>query len=145
MVARVPLFAGLDAAAIADITRLLRAQTVAAGDIIVRRGDNAHSMYFVAAGEVDIDLSGKHIRLGVGHFFAEIAVLRRARRSATVTAIARTNLLVLNAADFHLLMEDQPPIAARVHAVVRERVGREIVSPKGDIVAAELRGAPEER
>jgi hypothetical protein len=41
--ARVPLFAGLDAAAIADIMRLLRAQTVDAGDVIVRRGDNAHS------------------------------------------------------------------------------------------------------
>ena len=48
IVARVPLFAGLDAAAIADIMRLLRAQTVDAGDVIVRRGDNAHSMYFIA-------------------------------------------------------------------------------------------------
>ncbi len=44
MVARVPLFAGLDTAAIADIMRLLWAQTVDAGDVIVRRGDNAHSM-----------------------------------------------------------------------------------------------------
>jgi hypothetical protein len=68
MVARVPLFSGLDAAAIADIMRLLRAQTVEAGELIVRRGDHAHSMYFIARGEVGIDLSGKHIRLGVGHF-----------------------------------------------------------------------------
>ena len=144
MVARVPLFAGLDAAAIADIMRLLRAQTVQAGEIIVRRGDNAHSMYFIAGGEVDIDLNGKHIRLGVGHFFGEIAVLRRARRSATVAAIARTNLLVLNASDFHALMEQQPQIAVRVHAVVRDRVGREVVSPRGDIVAGELKAAVEE-
>ena len=42
-------------------------------------------------------------------------------------------------------MEEQPRIAARVHAVVRERVGREIVSPEGDIVAEELRGAAEGR
>jgi voltage-gated potassium channel len=143
MVARVPLFAGLDAAAIADIMRLLRAQTVAAGDVIVRRGDVAHSMYFVAAGEVDIDIAGEHVRLGVGQFFGEIAVLRRSRRSATVTALGRTNLLVLNAADFHVLMEEQPRIAARVHEVVRERAGRDIVSPKGDMVAEELRGAEE--
>jgi hypothetical protein len=83
------------------------------------------------------------VQLGIGQFFGEIAVLLLARRSATVTAITRTNLLVLNAADFHLLMEEQPRIAARVHAVVRERVGREIVSPRGDIVAEELRGAQE--
>lgn len=144
MVARVPLFAGLDAAAIADIMRLLRAQTVEAGEVIVRRGDNAHSMYFIAGGEVDIDLNGKHIRLGVGHFFGEIAVLRRARRSATVAAMTRTNLLVLNARDFHALMEKESRIAARVDAVVRDRVGREVVSPRGDIVAGELRVATEE-
>ena len=144
MVARVPLFAGLDAAAIADIMRLLRAQTVDAGDVIVRRGDNAHSMYFIASGKVDIALAGRHISLGVGHFFGEIAVLRRARRSATATATARTNLLVLDASDFHMLMERDKRIAERVHAVVRERVGLEAVSPKGDIAAGELSGATEE-
>jgi len=144
MVARVPLFAGLDAAAIADIMRLLRAQTVDAGDVIVRRGDNAHSMYFIASGKVDIALADRHISLGVGHFFGEIAVLRRARRSATATATARTNLLVLDASDFHMLMERDKRIAERVHAVVRERVGLEAVSPKGDIAAGELSGATEE-
>jgi len=144
MVARVPLFAGLDAAAIADIMRLLRAQTVDADDVIVRRGDIARSMYFIAGGKVDIALSGRHISLGVGHFFGEIAVLRRARRSATATATARTNLLVLDASDFRMLMERDKRIAERVHAVVRERVGLEAVSPKGDIAAGELSGATED-
>jgi voltage-gated potassium channel len=144
MVARVPLFAGLDAVAIADIMRLLRAQTVNAGDVIVRRGDKAHSMYFIAGGKVDIQLAGRHIILGVGHFFGEIAVLRHARRSATATAATRANLLVLDASDFHTLMEQDKRIAERVHAVVRERVGLEAVSPKGDIAAGELSGATEE-
>jgi voltage-gated potassium channel len=145
MVARVPLFAGLDAVAIADIMRLLRAQTVDAGEVIVRRGDNAHSMYFIAGGKVDIQMAGRHITLGVGQFFGEIAVLRRARRSATVSATTRTNLLVLDATDFHMLMEHDPRLAERVHAVVRERVGLEAVSPRGDIAAGELSGATEER
>ncbi len=144
MVARVPLFAGLDASAIADIMRLLRAQTVGAGEVIVRRGDHARSMYFVAGGAVEIDFAGRRVRLGVGQFFGEIAVLRRARRSATVTATTRTNLLLLDATDFHLLMEQDPRIAERVHEVVRERVGRDVISPRGDIVAGELAGASEE-
>jgi hypothetical protein len=38
---------------------------------------------------------------------------------------------------------EQPRIAQRVHAVVRERAGRDIGSPKGDMVAEELRGAEE--
>jgi voltage-gated potassium channel len=147
MVARVPLFAGLDAAAIADIMRLLRAQTVAAGEIIARRGEPAHSMYFIAGGRVDIALAGRHIGLGVGHFFGEIAVLRHARRSATVTAVSRTSLLVLDASDFHMLMERDNRIAERVHAVVqeRERKDLEAVSPSGDIAAGELSAAAEER
>jgi voltage-gated potassium channel len=141
MVARVPLFTGLDAADIADIIRLLRAQTVGPGDVIVRRGDSAHSMYFIAGGEVEIELAAKQadrVRLGVGHFFGEIAVLRRARRSATVTAMTRTNLLVLDAAGLHMLMEREPRIAERIHAVVRDRLGKELVSPRGDIVTEEL-------
>src|SRR5262249_36986426 len=48
MVARVPLFAELNAGEIADIMRLMRAQTVEPGDLIVRRGEIARSMYFVA-------------------------------------------------------------------------------------------------
>src|SRR5436305_1613779 len=41
MVARVPLFAELNAGEIADIMRLMRAQTVEPGDLIVRRGEVA--------------------------------------------------------------------------------------------------------
>jgi voltage-gated potassium channel len=138
MVARVPLFAELHARDIADIMRLLRAVRVEAGAIIARRGEPAHSMYFVAAGEVEIGLRHKHIRLGAGHFFGEIAALRRARRSATVVATTRTSLLVLDAHDLHALMEREPRIAERIHEVARSRLGRDIVTPKGDLVIEEL-------
>ena len=138
MVARVPLFAELHARDIADIMRLLRAVQVEAGAIIARRGEPAHSMYFVAAGEVEIGLRHKQIRLGAGHFFGEIAALRRARRSATVVATTRTSLLVLDARDLHALMEREPRIAERIHEVARSRLGRDIVTPKGDLVIEEL-------
>jgi voltage-gated potassium channel len=139
MIARVPLFAELDASEITDIMELLRARVVEAGEVIVREGDPAHSMYFIASGEVDIALKKKRLRLGVGQFFGEVAVLRRARRSATATAMTRANLLVLDAQDLHALMSRDPRIAARVKDVVATRVGGEVVSPKGDIVAQEIK------
>src|SRR5260370_2352186 len=71
MVARVPLFGELQATDIADIVRLLRAQRVEAGDVIAKRGEPAHSMYFVAAGEVEIELNHERVRLGAGHFFRQ--------------------------------------------------------------------------
>jgi voltage-gated potassium channel len=138
MVARVPIFAGLTAGEIADISGLLSAQLVEPGGVIVRKGSTARAMYFIAAGEVEIELPTEKVRLGVGHFFGEIAVLRRARRSATVTAVARTNLLVLDSTDLHALMERDARFAERIRAVARDRVGQEVVTPRGDIVSEEL-------
>ena len=138
MVARVPLFAELQASDIADIMRLLRAQQVEPGVVIARRGDPAHSMYFVAAGEVEIELKRERIRLGAGHFVGEVAALHRARRSGTVTAVTRTSLLVLDAHDLHALMDREPRIAERIREVVRSRIGRDIVTAKGDVVSEEL-------
>lgn len=138
MVARVPLFAGLDAVQIAEIMRLLRSQRHEAGAVIARRGDPAHSMYFVAAGEVEIHTRGEHVRLGAGHFFGEVAVLRKAHRSATVTAATAASLLVLDAHDVHILMEREPMIAERIERTARERVGGDVIEPRGDILATEI-------
>jgi voltage-gated potassium channel len=141
MVARVPLFAELQATDIADITRLLRAQQVEPGVVIARRGEPAHSMYFVAAGEVEIELKHERVRLGAGHFFGEVAALRRARRSATATAVTRASLLVLDAHDLHALMDREPRIAERIREVARTRLGGEVVTRKGDLVVEELEEA----
>jgi voltage-gated potassium channel len=138
MVARVPLFAGLDAADIGDVMRLLRAHTVEPGEVVVRRGEVAHSMYFIARGLVEIELKDQRVQLGTSQFFGEVAVLRRARRSATVTAITRTNLLVLDASDLHALMEREPRVAERIRAVARERLGEELLGAKSDMVTEEI-------
>jgi voltage-gated potassium channel len=141
MVARVPLFSGLSAIEISDIMELLRAEQIEVDGVVVRRGEAAHSMYFIAAGEVEIALDHERIRLGPGHFFGEIAVLRRARRSATVTALTRTSLLVLDAHDLHALMARQPRIAERIREVARKRLEGRTTAQKGDLLAEELEGA----
>ena len=138
MVARVPLFSGLNAAEIADIMRLMRAQQVEAGEVLARRGEPAHSMYFVAAGEVEIELKHRQVRLGAGHFFGEIAALRRTRRSATITAVTRASLLVLDARDLHALMDREQRIAERIREVARSRLDGEVLTSKGDLIIEEL-------
>src|ERR671935_2221178 len=110
MVARVPLFAELQASDIADIMRLLRAQRFEADTVIVRRGEHAHCMYFIADGEVDVVLKDRKVKLGAGDFFGEIAALRRSRRTASVVARTQVSLLVLDAQDLHALMEREPRI-----------------------------------
>ena len=138
MISRVPLFAELDAAEISNVMELLRAQVAEAGEVIMRAGDAARSMYFIAAGEVEIAIKGKkdRIRLGVGQFFGEVALLRRTRRSATVTAVTRTNLLGLDAHDLHALMRRDARIAARIRDVVEKRVGKRAAAHKHEAEAA---------
>ena len=138
ILARIPLFRELTAVHIADIMRCLRAQKVAAGTIITRRGEPAHAMYLIADGEVEIKLRHKVTRLRSGHFFGEVAALKRARRSATATAITTCRLLVLDAADLHSLMDREPQIASRIEETVRTRIGDELVGPNGDLILEEI-------
>ena len=77
------------------------------------------------------------MRLGVGQFFGEVALLRRTRRSATVTALTRTNLLVLDAHDLHALMQRDPRVATRIKDVVEKRVGPRGSAPSKREIAAE--------
>lgn len=138
MLARVPLFAHLRAAEIADIMRLLRAQTIETGEILVRRGEPASSMYFITAGEVEIELPTQRVRLADGSFFGEIALLQRTQRSGTVTALRKSNLLVLDAQDFHALITRAPKLAAHVQEVVKARLADTAQAQKGDIGADEI-------
>jgi len=133
MLARVPLFSHLSATEIADIMRLLRAQTIESGEILVRRGDVASSMYFITAGEVEIELPNRCVRFSDGTFFGEIALLHRTKRSGTVTAMRKTRLLALDAQDFHALIERVPALAAHVQKTAAARL-----ADSGDLAIAEL-------
>jgi voltage-gated potassium channel len=139
MLARVPLFSNLTAAEIGDIMRLLRARTIEQGEVLVRRGDVASSMYFITAGEVEIELPTQHERLADGTFFGEIALLHKTKRSGTVTATRKSRLLLLDAQDFHALIERMPTLAAHVQKTAKARL-----EETGDLAVAELQQAERE-
>jgi voltage-gated potassium channel len=138
MLARVPLFSHLTATEIADIMRLLRARTIEQGEILVRRGDAASSMYFITAGEVEIELPNQRVRLSDGTFFGEIALLHRTKRSGTVMATRKTKLLALDAQDFHALIERMPALSAHVRRTAKERLADTAAVQKGDIAVGEI-------
>lgn len=121
MVARVPLFAHLDAAAIADLVAILRARTVPAGTTIIRKGERGNAMYLIASGSVEVESAAAKVRLEEGDFFGEMALLSREPRTATVTALRPTDLLVLDADDFNRLVDRLPDIGTRVRAVAKGR------------------------
>jgi voltage-gated potassium channel len=121
MVARVPVFAGLDGAALAELVALLKARRIPRDTIIIRKGDEGDSMYFIASGDVEVVLPKRSVRLGVGDFFGEVAVLGRVRRTATVIARSTCELLMLDAAEVIKFMEQNPRVATVLSAAAAAR------------------------
>ena len=121
-VARVPLFARLDATAIASVAQLLKPRSVSANQAIVRRGDVADSMYFIMEGEVEVELTPTPVRLKQGEFFGEIALIQNIRRTATIFSITNCRLLVLEAVDFHRLVDQVPELKEHIEQTSEERL-----------------------
>lgn len=138
MVARVPLFSEFSAQEVAEVMKMLRSQTAEAGTLITRKGEAAHSMYFIVAGTVEIDLPQHKVRLTDGDFFGEMAVLKNSRRSANVMAVTPCKLLVLDAADLHFLMHRQPGIAKHIKSEAEARQLADTVTPRGDLALTEI-------
>lgn len=117
MLARVPLFSGLSAAEIAEIMNALRAQTVRGGGIVLHPHEPAQSLYFVASGEVELVEPDGSRRLDEGCYFGELRLTELAPAESGIAARATvaTKLLVLDPADFRLLMLRHPDLAAHLH------------------------------
>ncbi|MFZ5731556.1 MAG: cyclic nucleotide-binding domain-containing protein [Pseudomonadota bacterium] len=121
-VAKVPFFATLDPAAIADVAGTLRRIDVPRHSMLIRKGDVGDCMYFIADGEVEIELpADKRIHLGTGAFFGEMALVDDRPRSANVFTTRTSTLLVLDLADFRVLMARHPDLASIVNAEAKRR------------------------
>jgi voltage-gated potassium channel len=120
-VSKVPFFAALGPAAIADVTNMLRTMDLPPRTMIIRKGQTGDCMYFIAAGEVEVDLPGKKVRLNEGAFFGEMALLGNNLRSANIATTQLSKLLVLDLVDFRLLMARHPDLAETIDAEAKRR------------------------
>ena len=120
-VSNVPFFAALGPAAIADVTHMLRTMDLPARTMIIRKGGQGDCMYFIASGEVEVDLPGKKVQLGEGAFFGEMALLGNNLRGASVSTTKVTRLLVLDLVDFRVLMARHPDLAETIDAEAKRR------------------------
>ena len=130
LVAKVPFFKNVGASVIADVTRLLRARDYPARAVIVRRGESGDCMYFIASGEVEVQLRRERIRLGPGEFFGELALLTGEPRNATIVAAQACTLLTLDIVDFRQLLGHQPELARVVGEEAERRLaGASLAAP----------------
>ncbi|MFZ0524784.1 MAG: cyclic nucleotide-gated ion channel [Xanthobacteraceae bacterium] len=122
LVSKVPFFQSLEPSSITEITHMLRRLEVPERVAIIRRGKAGDCMYFIAAGEVQVDIKPVPVRLGTGAFFGELALLGDSVRSANVTTTMPSTLLILDLADFRTLTANHPDLKRAIDAEAQRRV-----------------------
>jgi Na+:H+ antiporter len=121
LVARVPMFAALDATTRHAVARLLRPRLAVPDEVIVRKGERGDAMYFISSGAVEVRISPSPVPLGTGDFFGELALLVADRRNADVVALGYCQLLSLAARDLSRLFGTEPALRDHIRAVAEAR------------------------
>jgi len=122
IVSKVPFFQTLDPSAITEVTHMLRRVEMPERTAVVRRGRVGDCMYFIAEGEVQVDIEPTPVRLGTGAFFGEMALLGNSVRSANVSTTQPSTLLILDLADFRTLTAHHPELARIIEAEGKRRL-----------------------
>lgn len=125
--ATVAVFRDLDAALLRQVAAMLRVEEAAAGNVILRQGEEGDKFYVIARGRVRVTVREAEADERVvavlqdGDSFGEVALVEGTPRNATVTTETPTLFLTLRRAAFLRLLEDSPTVRAAVLAQAAER------------------------
>jgi voltage-gated potassium channel len=117
----IPLFDGLEPDEQAAIAPWFELEDVGAGVNLTGEGTSGYSFFVLQGGTATVTINGIEVRtLGPGDFFGELALLGDGRRTATVTTVTPSQVLVLFGTEFRRLQQEHPDIAARIESGLRE-------------------------
>jgi len=95
------LFDELSRAELDDIVEFTKTRNVKAREVIVRKADPGNEMFIIIDGKVSLSTiseDGKELTFGIlgkGDMFGEISIFDNLERTATVTSVEPTQLLIL--------------------------------------------------
>lgn len=108
MLRQLPALAGLDAAQLRMVQRRIATVYTQPGDLLIRKGDPARHVFFIASGAVEVEFAGQVQRLGRGEMFGQLGILTHRPRRARAVAITHCTLLRLDEVRFlDLLAKDE--------------------------------------
>ncbi|HEY7833016.1 MAG TPA: cyclic nucleotide-binding domain-containing protein [Ktedonobacterales bacterium] len=130
MLGRVPLFVDLSKRELQHLSVACRERQYATGEVLLRQGEPGAGLFVVVSGQVQItqhhdDATSQAITTaGPGEVFGEMALLDDQPRSATVTALEPTKVLLLPVFDFRAVLREDGDISVRLLAVISRRLRR---------------------
>jgi len=130
MLKKIPLFMSMDDEERAALAAIMDEAPFKAGQVIFSAEETGGTFFIVQAGQVELSITdddGEKLVLEIlesGDFFGEMSLLDGGTRSATATAIQRTETLVLDRREFLDLLMQRPHMAQDVLVSQAKRIRR---------------------
>lgn len=115
-----------------DFVAAMTKITMQPGEAIIRAGEEADDVFFVARGRVRVQVtlpSGRELRLRTmtgGAIFGEIALYLKRRRTADVIVEAPSDIFRLGADDLARLEQEDPEIAVLAHRLLASNLSEKL-------------------
>jgi CRP/FNR family transcriptional regulator, cyclic AMP receptor protein len=127
--AAVPLFSELTEEQLDMVASHLRRRTYNERDVIVKRDSAGDALFILTGGKVKVSYiedEGETIIavLQNGDFFGELSILDGEGRSADVTALEPSEVLILSAEDFRMCLHEVPAIGITLLKALAGRLRR---------------------
>jgi CRP-like cAMP-binding protein len=130
IVRRIPLFRSLDADTLRLLTSLARIRLCAAGEAIVQQDLPADAVYVIVKGRARVSVAARDGRvltlrdIGEDEIIGEVSLLDGGLPSATVIALTKLELIVVDRQSFMSLLEERPKVAVALLPVLASRLRR---------------------
>lgn len=122
LLARLPLFAGLSAAQLAEIGAAAEIVTVPRFSELAQEGTSGDVVYVIVHGMVQVRRGERVLAyLQDGDVTGELSVLDRTPRSATISAVVDTDVLLIDRRHLGPLLARNPQVAHRLDRVAGPR------------------------
>ena len=119
----VDLFSRCSRAELKTVTRHVETVRLDPGIELTHQGDPGDAFYVILDGHARVTLDGDGVdTLGPGQYFGELALLDKAPRNATVTALTGMEVVVLGQREFGGLIDEVPGFARKLLAGMARRL-----------------------
>jgi serine/threonine protein phosphatase PrpC/CRP-like cAMP-binding protein len=113
--AAMPLFSRLNERELLRVMQVADVHEYDKGDVVMREGEPGDRMFVTLSGRLQVSRGNAVLdEYGAGDHMGEMALIRSATRSATVTVLEASELISLKRDDFYEIIRAEPPIAVKL-------------------------------
>lgn len=121
--AQVPLFSACSKKDLQAVAKRAEDVHVDAGKVLVSEGAAGAEFFVILEGQAKVTRHGQDVAtLGPSDFFGDLALLDRAPRNATITAVTPMELVVLGQREFAGIVDEVPGFARKMLTGMAKRL-----------------------